>query len=139
MTEQETNKEAQQRVFDKAVLHCVTQDRQCNNPDGSCSYLNEHGLRCAIGGTVDLETAKKLSRPSVESGAVGKALPRGFTAVDKVVCKAIDLQVTVENVRFLRAVQISHDRANLDFRNEFLRSARRVADRYDLTMPDISA
>jgi hypothetical protein len=38
-----------QEGFDKVTRHLLTQGRWAQDDDGDCMYLNEWGLRCAIG------------------------------------------------------------------------------------------
>ncbi len=135
----ETNKEAQQRVFDKAVLHCVRQGHQCSMLGGGCSYLNRNGDRCAIGGVVDLKTARELSDTFLFE-VPGSDLSDGlFSEIDKLVCEAIELPLTRPNVELLASIQHAHDDCSLgSFRNNFLKQARAVAKTHKLKMPTTS-
>ena len=134
----EQNQKALQRIFNRSVRHCVRQGVLSYDEEWTgCSYYHE-GTRCALGGAVNLKTAKML-----ESEFLGKAVATSqynrAHKVDRVICEALKIRPTSHNLMFLWRLQGAHDGADEHkFTTSFLDSARNVAVDFKLKMPAIS-
>ena len=132
------NQKALQRIFNKAVRHCVRQGAlSYDEVFGVCRYYHE-GKRCAVGGAVNLETAKMLEREF--SGKAIATSPYGRAHyVDRAVCEALKIPPNSHNLEFLRRLQVAHDGAVENrFTTTFFKEAQRIAFEFKLKMTVIS-
>lgn len=120
-----------QKLFDKAVIHLLTQMEQSIAGDGSCLYRGPNGLKCAIGALIDdaRYDAERLEDLSIRSQYVQVAVAKsqGFNLVD--------CDWDWEGWKILRAVQNIHDTHLPD---EWKDKLTALAEQYNLTMPQVS-
>lgn len=53
-------KASEQRVFNQAVRHLLTQNKRCFNKAKTCQYLNDKGLKCVAGCFISKQQHKDL-------------------------------------------------------------------------------
>ncbi len=129
------NKAKLQTIFDRVVSHLLKQGKASVGKYGCSYYVREENLRCAIGGAVNKDVARHLQSRFGGTGiVVGSPIEKEKTLVG-VVCDALDLEITNENVGFLSNLQDMHDscRDEDDFCNTILVDAKRVARDYELS------
>ena len=131
------NQKALQRIFNRAVRHCVRQGVLSYDEEwSSCKYYHD-GKRCAVGGAVNLETAKMLEREFLGKAIATSKYNRAHK-VDRAVCEALKIPPNPYNLEFLSRLQCAHDDANDEkFTASFLEKAQLVAIYFRLKMPAI--
>ncbi len=137
--EAEQNQKSLQRIFNRAVRHCVRQGALSYDEERStCKYYHE-GKRCAVGGAVNLKTAKMLEREFLGKAIATSKYNRAHK-VDRAVCEALKIPPNPYNLEFLARLQVAHDSAyEHEFTASFLRRAKLIAVDFKLKMPSLPA
>ena len=122
-----------QEVFNKAFIHCKTQGEPAIG-NNSCNYYTYNGKRCAIGGIVSVEDAKKMSLNNI-----------GVTAdVHADILQKNFGDITTDDYIFLIKLQSAHDSAyheskiisnDLTWLEAYEEQMVSIAEQYNLTIP----
>ena len=123
-----------QEMFNKAWHGVIAQGGPSNNKAGTgCAYRGEDGKKCGVGHLIDDTTARRWDRSSAP--AIGQRRASALRAAG----------LPSEDKDFLRRLQNAHDDAGMDSRfnpsvdfvAQFQANMREVADRFNLTMPEV--
>lgn len=130
------NKAKLQTIFDRVVSHLLKQGKPSIG-NGGCAYYVVRGenLRCAIGAAVKKDVARHLESHFPGLGIVVGIDGEKERELNEFVCKALDLEMTDENVGFLAELQDMHDGCQDEdgFCDAILVDAKRITGEYGLS------